>query len=321
VTTGHIAGAERSIGVAQPRSQRAALRALWVNLPLRKAKPIYGSDVSSPLHVSALLLVWFACSHGQRHSADAQSLDPQTTPVANSTLSTPSPVRDSAKASDAELTAGGGDAKRGDDSKRGGESKRGGAEPPARGNESKPHGAGSGDTAAAPTQWSTSDASPVPKLLDGAGKPLPQTEDVPSFDSPSFRRRVQLLFEAIVKDEPAIAAPAFFPVVAYEQVKAIAQPARDHKQRLLTAFAKNIHDYHRQLGKFAANAQLVAVVPSTLAPRWMKPGSEGNRLGYHRLLRSKLKLLDSTGSERLLEITSMISWRGEWYVVHLNGFK
>jgi len=27
------------------------------------------------------------------------------------------------------------------------------------------------------------------------------------------------------------------------------------------------------------------------------------------------------GKERSLEVTSLISWRGEWYVVHLTGFK
>jgi hypothetical protein len=162
---------------------------------------------------------------------------------------------------------------------------------------------------------------PVPPLRDESGKPLPQTEELPSFESPSFQRRLELLYQAIVKDEPALAAPAFFPLIAYEQVKAISQPARDHKVRLLAAFAKNIHDYHRQLGKDPTAAKLLRVSPSTLAPRWMKPGTEGNQLGYHRLLRSRLKIADARGTEHDFEITSMISWRGEWYVVHLNGFK
>jgi hypothetical protein len=56
------------------------------------------------------------------------------------------------------------------------------------------------------------------------------------------------------------------------------------------------------------------------ALRWMKPGSEGNRVGYFRVLRSRLRLLDAADKERVLRITSMISWRGEWYVVHLDGF-
>ena len=53
----------------------------------------------------------------------------------------------------------------------------------------------------------------------------------------------------------------------------------------------------------------------------MKPGSEGNKLGYYRVLRSALVYSDAQGRERELSVTSMISWRGEWYVVHLAGFK
>jgi len=186
---------------------------------------------------------------------------------------------------------------------------------------------GSSTSLGAPT--STRDAAvplsgqldPVPALRDRSGEPLPQTEERPSLDSPSFKRRIELLHAAIVKDEPQLATPAFFPVVAYEQVKDIAQPARDHKHRLLAAFAKNIRDYHRQLGKDPDKAKLIGLTPSTLAPRWMKPGTEGNRLGYYRLLRSTLKIADARGTTHDFEVTSMISWRGEWYVVHLNGFK
>lgn len=171
------------------------------------------------------------------------------------------------------------------------------------------------------TDAASSTVDPVPPLRDNAGKPLPQTEEPPSFDSPSFQRRVELLFQAIVNDEPGLATAAFFPLVAYEQVKDIAQPARDHKFRLLAAFAKNIHEYHRQLGKAPSQSKLLGISPSTLAPRWMKPGTEGNKLGYFRLLRSKLKIADARGQTHEFEVTSMISWRGQWYVVHLNGFK
>jgi hypothetical protein len=52
----------------------------------------------------------------------------------------------------------------------------------------------------------------------------------------------------------------------------------------------------------------------------MKPGKEGNRVGYFRVLRSKLRIGLPEGRERTLELTSLISWRGEWYVVHLSGF-
>ena len=61
-------------------------------------------------------------------------------------------------------------------------------------------------------------------------------------------------------------------------------------------------------------------VPEARA-EWMKPGREGNRIGYYRVLRSRLIYTDADAKERSLEVTSLISWRGEWYVVHLHGFE
>ena len=52
----------------------------------------------------------------------------------------------------------------------------------------------------------------------------------------------------------------------------------------------------------------------------MKPGREGNKVGYYRVLRSKLRFTLASGKEKSFELTSLISWRGEWYVVHLNNF-
>ena len=114
---------------------------------------------------------------------------------------------------------------------------------------------------------------------------------------------------------------AFFPLVAYEQVKAIPKPAADYKARLLKAFARDIHAYHGKLGKEADGARFVRLDVPVAKAKWMEPGSEGNKLGYERVLDSKLVWSGSDGKERTLDVKSMISWRGEWYVVHLAGFK
>ena len=165
-------------------------------------------------------------------------------------------------------------------------------------------------------------AEPVaPALHDAEGKPLPQTEDRPSATSPAFLRRMELLVRAIEADDATLAHEAFFPVVAYEQVKDIAKPALDHERRLLTAFARNVHEYHRELGKDASGLRFVRVELPEDKVKWMKVGSEGNRVGYFRVLRSRLVVATGSDKERSFELTSMISWRGEWYVVHLHGFK
>ena len=70
---------------------------------------------------------------------------------------------------------------------------------------------------------------------------------------------------------------------------------------------------------FAAAYGLL-VVTNERAVRWMEPGAEGNRVGYHRVTRSRLKVGLANGGTRELELTSLISWRGAWYVVHLHGF-
>ncbi len=125
---------------------------------------------------------------------------------------------------------------------------------------------------------------------------------------------------AILKDDPSLARASFFPVVAYEQVKAVAKPARDWEVRLLRAFDRDIHDYHRKLGADAGQAEFLGIEVPEDAARWMKPGSEGNLLGYYRVLRSRLKFKTAAGRELSLPLVSMISWRGEWYVVHLASF-
>jgi hypothetical protein len=173
----------------------------------------------------------------------------------------------------------------------------------------------------APASAPPVEPAPAASLHDTDGKPLPQTEERPTTASPAFLRRMELLVRAIEADDAKLAHEAFFPVVAYEQVKDIAKPALDHERRLLAAFARNVHEYHRELGKDASGLRFVRVEVPEDTVKWMKVGSEGNRVGYHRVLRSRLVVATASDKERSFELTSMISWRGEWYVVHLHGFK
>jgi hypothetical protein len=39
------------------------------------------------------------------------------------------------------------------------------------------------------------------------------------------------------------------------------------------------------------------------------------------VLHSKLTYRDATSTAHSLDIASLISWRGEWYVVHLSGLE
>ena len=79
--------------------------------------------------------------------------------------------------------------------------------------------------------------------------------------------------------------------------------------------------YHDKLGRDASQAKFSGVDVPEANARFMKPGSEGNKVGYFRVLRSTLRFTLASGREKKLELTSLISWRGEWYVVHVAGFK
>jgi hypothetical protein len=128
------------------------------------------------------------------------------------------------------------------------------------------------------------------------------------------------LWAAIVKDEPGLAMPFFFPLDAYEQVKDVADPSADWKHRLVAAYERDIHALHARLGAQAATAHFLGLEVPEARARWVEPGEEWNKLGYYRVFGSKLRY-EIGGDSDAFEIKSLISWRGEWYVVHLSAIK
>ncbi len=149
---------------------------------------------------------------------------------------------------------------------------------------------------------------------------LPQTRDRPSATSPSLDARVATLWSAIVQDDPSLATPSFFPLAAYQQVKAIANPEADWNRRLVANYARDIHRLHERLGDKAAGARFESLEIPNERVRWVEPGEEFNKIGYYRVYGTKLRYsLD--GNPAAFDVASLISWRGEWYVVHLSGFK
>ncbi|GEM_PF-1610303 len=151
----------------------------------------------------------------------------------------------------------------------------------------------------------------------GVEEPLTQTHEKPTSSSEGFLKNAQLLFDAIVVDDVELAMPFFFPKEAYEQVKDIPKPAGDWQRRLKGSFTRDIHAYHRSLGKYRAQTRFLELRVADSLARWVDRGEEVNKLGYYRVLRSVLVYLDKNGRKRELGVLTMISWRGEWYIVHL----
>jgi len=148
---------------------------------------------------------------------------------------------------------------------------------------------------------------------------LPQTHDMPG-PTGSVEQRAQALFEAIVKDDPDHAMPFFFPITAYRQTKAVTNPDADWKHRLVKNYTRDIHALHEKLGSKAPQAVFIGLDVPTERAHWVDPGEEGNKTGYYRVYTARLRY-EVAGRSSAFDITSMISWRGEWYVVHLSGFK
>ena len=185
-----------------------------------------------------------------------------------------------------------------------------------------PDGGGARDAGIAASDAATGDRTLVPPALVAPdGSALPQTADEPTSTSAWFNAGVRALFRAIQENDPTIAEPFFFPIVAYEKVKDVKDPKRDWERRLLANFRRDIRDYNKRLGAKAGQARFVGLELAKDRMKWMKPRSEGNKLGYFRVTRNRLRYETSEGKPATLEVTSLISWRGEWYLVHLNGFE
>ncbi len=187
-------------------------------------------------------------------------------------------------------------------------------------------------TSATVTAGAAANAAPSASAPAGTGTASPlvgdasagdvgeQTRDMPSSESAAFNARATALFRAIQTNDAAVARDAFFPVGAYEKVKAIASPRSDWEHRLMAAFGRDIATLHKRHGDAWSEAKLVSVDVPRAAARWMNPGEEGNKLGYYRVYGTSISY-DLKGATHKIDVKSLISWRGEWYVVHLLGFK
>jgi hypothetical protein len=158
---------------------------------------------------------------------------------------------------------------------------------------------------------------------------LPQTSVEPPTDATSLAERLQPLWAAVSGSAPPD-APAgdghgiFFPESAYVQLKTglLASPAGDYASRLLAfydldlAATRSLVTEHASTPSPAPQSFVgIAVDPSMAA--WIPPGACENRFGYWHLPGIRV-LSASDGAERSFGIASLISWRGEWFVVHLG---
>jgi hypothetical protein len=144
---------------------------------------------------------------------------------------------------------------------------------------------------------------------------LPQTRAFPSTTDTAFEDVIHDFWLAATTGNASYAKPAFFPEKAYEQVKAISDPDYDWRTRLWYEFTLDLAAVHPLIG---ANAKLVKVIVPTQYAVWIPPGACDNSIGYWHVPGSRV-VYEQGGATRSIGITSFISWRGDWYLVHLGA--
>jgi hypothetical protein len=136
----------------------------------------------------------------------------------------------------------------------------------------------------------------------------------PLEDESDLQQRARDLFQAIVKDDPALAEPFWFPREPFIPLKDPPNPA-GYWEKLHHAYEDDIHWLHRTRESWEGATFEHFELGSPA--RWMNPGDEHNRIGYYRSLGGSIQY--RLGEKRdSFVVDVIITWQGRWYVTHLR---
>jgi hypothetical protein len=164
-------------------------------------------------------------------------------------------------------------------------------------------------SAAAPSGTASASAAPAPVVADNQVKPIS--------DADELQHRAKLLLDAVAADEPGGADPFWFPEQPFLVLKDIKDPGKYWSQ-LHHAYANNIHALHKQKKSWDGVVFKRFELGST--PKWVKPGEEANKIGYFRSFHGKIHY-ELGGEAGSIDVHTVITWQGLWYVTHLSKFK
>jgi len=162
----------------------------------------------------------------------------------------------------------------------------------------------------------TTTTGPPPTTTDPGA--LPQTSALPTTTSPVFVANMAALWDGVSTGVPQMAVPAFFPEAAYVQLKAIPGAQSDFTGRLEAEYEEDVSAAHQLLGSRAPMAKLIGVDVDSAYAHWVPIGICYNDVGYFEVPYSRV-VYSVNGQVSSFGIASMISWRGEWYIVHLGA--
>jgi hypothetical protein len=166
-------------------------------------------------------------------------------------------------------------------------------------------------SAAAPASSSAAAATPQ------APAPVVADNKVSPTEGGELQERARALFQAIVKDDPALAEPMWFPREPFIPLKDIKDPGK-YWAELHRTYAKDVHALHEKR-KSWDGAEFVSF-DGWSTPKWVPPGDEANKIGYYRAFRGKLRYKVG-GEDAAMDVHVIITWQGRWYVTHLRKFK
>ncbi|WP_437874957.1 hypothetical protein [Sorangium sp. So ce513] len=152
---------------------------------------------------------------------------------------------------------------------------------------------------------------------DAAAVFAPDNKILPPLESEELTARASALFDAIVKNEPALAEPFWFPKEPFIPLKDVKGPDK-YWDNLHAAYLNDVKAMHRKR-KSWEGARFVGFEVGS-RPKWVPPGKEANKIGYYRSLHGKLKY-ELDGRPASIDVHTIISWQGRWYITHLGDFK
>jgi hypothetical protein len=152
---------------------------------------------------------------------------------------------------------------------------------------------------------------------DGGAPAIVADNKVSPTEGAELQERAKGLFEAIVKDEPALGDPFWFPKEPFVPLKDVKDPGR-YWETLHKTYVNDIHALHRKRKSWAGATFVRFDRGST--PKWVKPGDEANKIGYYRSFHGLLRF-EVDGERESIDVHTVITWQGRWFITHLRKFK
>ena len=147
--------------------------------------------------------------------------------------------------------------------------------------------------------------------------PFAADNNLPPTEGPELQDRAKSLLEAVIHDEPQLGDSFWFPKEPFIPLKDVKGPDK-YWEQLHRTFGNDVHALHKKRKSWTG--VVFERFEKGSKPKWVKPGEEANKIGYHRSFRGKLHYTVDGQSESF-EVRTVITWQGRWYVTHLSKFK